>query len=199
MGSTFRYLALGDDHNLVLDWFRAVEPAPREMPTERSVVLHFQNLDPHHGEHTNVDPKRSPIVTLFPPRQRRGVLWTAGEIHFLPTPLREQFPSLHRISRRLATWFSSFPRVFERANSPGDWDYYLEGTLRNGEASIFALPAAMIALRNGQYFVSDDDADFVLDKLCKSLRLRGVTGIAESDAYPTPPNKPLKADGRTSS
>jgi len=198
MGSTFRYLALRDDQDLVLNWFRALEPPPSEVPTERAIALHFESLGSLHDEQGNVDWKRSPVVTLFAPRQRRGVLWTAGEIHFLPTPLREQFPSLHRISRRLAAWLASFPRIFERPNNPGDWDYYLEGTLRNSDPSIFALPAAMTALRQGQYFVSDDDTDFLLDKLCKSLRLRGVTGITESDTQTAPPNKPLKTDGRTS-
>jgi hypothetical protein len=65
----------------------------------------------------------------------------------------------------------------ERASTPGDWDYYLEGSIRNYDDKVFALPSAMDALRRGQYFVADNDDDFVLDKVCKSLRLRGVEGI----------------------
>jgi len=70
--------------------------------------------------------------------------------------------------------------VFARSSGAGDWDYYLEGTLKRSDSKIFALPAAFSALQRGQYFVADDDNEFVLDKLCRSLRLRGVKGITDS-------------------
>jgi hypothetical protein len=176
MGLTFRYLALEQDQDLVQDWFRAIQPAPREISKPRGVLLYFDSLGALVGDPLDVD--RSPLVSLFAPRRRRGVLHTAGEVHFLPTPLRQQFPVLHRLSRRFSSWLSSFPCVFE-GSSRGDWDYYLEGSLKNRDGKIFALPSAFAALQRGQYFVADDDNDFVIDKLCRSLRLRGVAGITE--------------------
>ena len=70
-----------------------------------------------------------------------------------------------------------YERVFDRPGRSGEWDYYLEGGLRNLDTPIFALPTAMAALRNGQYFASHDANDFVLDRLVRSLKLRGVTGL----------------------
>ncbi len=121
-----------------------------------------------------VDPKRSPIASLFPPENRRVVLRTAGELHFLPTPLRKLFPKLDAISHQFAKWLGGFDLVYEAPGKCGEWDYYLEGSLRNGDGPIYALPEAMTALRAGRYFISDSDNDFVLDKLCRALRLRGV-------------------------
>lgn len=170
MGATFRYLAFAEDHTLVLDWFRALTPAPIEFQKERGLLLYFEGF----GLPEPLDPKRSPLISVFPPRQRRAVLWTAAEVHFLPTPLREVSPALHRISRRFSSWIRRFPCVFERRGSSSEWNYYLEGSLRNWDTSIFALPSAMAALQRGQYFVSDHDNDHVVETLCKSLRLRGV-------------------------
>jgi hypothetical protein len=167
MGSTFRYLAFAEDHTLVLDWFRALSPQPREFPMDRGLQLDLEGSGPTEPR----DPKRSPLVSVFPPRQRRTVLWTAAEVHFLSTPVS---PDLHRVSRRFLAWIRRFPCVFERRGSSSEWNYYLEGSLRNRSTSIFALPRAMAALERGQYFVSDDDNDHVVETLCKSLRLRGV-------------------------
>jgi hypothetical protein len=99
-------------------------------------------------------------------------------LHFLPTPLARLFPKLNRISRKFSAWLRRFDCVFSPGNVAGEWDYYLEGTLRNGGTPIYAMPQAMAALRSGQYFISGNDTDYVLDKLCRSLRLRGVPGIS---------------------
>jgi hypothetical protein len=68
-----------------------------------------------------------------------------------------------------------------RPSGPRNWLYYLEGSVRNFDGDIFALPDAMQALARGQYFVAEEDKGDRLDKLCKALRLRGVEGITPED------------------
>ena len=117
------------------------------------------------------------MVSVFLPVRKRGVLTTIGEVHFLATPLSE-FPGLHRINKRFRDWLSANPCVY--SHKPGfahEWDYYLEGSAKNWDPEIFALPAGMQALQNGSYFVAGDDNDFVLDRVCQSLELRGVEGL----------------------
>lgn len=46
-----------------------------------------------------IDATRSPVVKVFSPQVKRGVLWTVGEVDFLASPLRSLFPELHRVSK----------------------------------------------------------------------------------------------------
>jgi len=93
----------------------------------------------------------------------------------LPKPLRKVCPPLESINRNFRRWLANFERVFARhPTRQGKWDYYLEGSIRNCALEVFALPNAMNALREGHYFVADGDDDLLLDKICRSLRLRGV-------------------------
>jgi hypothetical protein len=114
-------------------------------------------------------------VTVVVPHVRRGVLWTVGEVHFWATPLRQVYPSLHRLSRALSTWLRQFPCVFARGRCQyPEWEYHLEGSVRSYDPPIFALPSGIQALNSGQYFVDHRETDGRLDNLCKALRLRGV-------------------------
>jgi len=180
MGSTHRFLAIGDESDRVLDWFRSLPNPPQETtPSSRGRWLHFREIGPlaFTGSQTGageIDPKRSPVVSFFPARRRRGVLWTAGEVHFLATPLKELFPTLDRVSRQFARWLSQFERVFSRRSPTDDWTYYLEGSILNYDSDVYALPDAAAELRRGQYFVADDDSATAVDTLCRTLRLRGV-------------------------
>ena len=70
-----------------------------------------------------------------------------------------------------------YPRVFWRKDFEPEWDYYLEGSIRNRDPDVYALPKAMEALRQGQYFVADDDNDRRLETICEELRKRGVRGV----------------------
>jgi len=67
----------------------------------------------------------------------------------------------------------SRPRLPE--TSGGQWDYYLEGGVRNVSEEIFALPEGMAALERGQYFIWQGDSEGRLDTVLRMLRLRGVT------------------------
>jgi len=174
VGSVFRYLAIGDEAAAVPDWFSALEPAPVFQRDARRLAVWFKHFGPlaiHDGQ---LDAKNSPLVTIFEPRQQRTVLWTAGEVHFLATPLKTRFPKLHNVSRAFSRWLASQECVFSRRSAMHDWDYYLEGALRNFDPEIFAFPEAMRALRSGQYFVAYDTSSRELEVLCKALRLRGV-------------------------
>ena len=181
MGKILRFLAMDEDCAQVLDWFRALPDAPEEIPTRGGIWLFFRKIGPlAHVAGSNPplpDPKRSPLISFFPPRLRRGVLWTAGEVHFLATSMRQVFPRLHRVSQDFSEWLSEFPCVFKGSGSETEWGYYLEGSLKGFDTPIFALPRGMEALEKGQYFVSDYDTDYRLDVICKSLRHRGVEGI----------------------
>ena len=137
--------------------------------------MHFSTIGPLVDRPDGtIEPSESPVVTVFLPRTRRGVLWTVGEVHFLATPLRGRFPELHKISSKFRKWLSVHECVFSSKKNVHSYDYYLQGSVRNCDSEVFALPCGLEALRNDQYFVADDDTDHRLQVLCQSLRLRGL-------------------------
>lgn len=171
-----RYIEGPDEPDRVLDWLRSAEGRIEEIPLPRGATFHFKELgELVVADDESVDFHRSPLVTVFVPHVRRGILWTVGEVHFWATPLRQAYPSLHRLSRALGKWLQQFECVFAngRCRYP-EWEYHLEGSVRNFDPPIFALPSGLEALNSGRYFVDHRDNDHVLDRLCKALRLRGV-------------------------
>lgn len=159
----------------VLAWFHALDTPPIEVSTERATVLHFAHLGPiAYRADGQIDATHSPVVTVFSPKVRRGVLWTVGEVHFLASPLRSLFPELHRVGRDFARWLAGHECVFSSKSGPHEFDYYLEGSVRNYDPPVQAFPEARAALAQGQYFVAEDDNGARLDQLCRALRLRGV-------------------------
>jgi hypothetical protein len=170
MGATFRFLAMPDESQIVLDWFRSLPEEKVEHNAERGLLFYFRQFGP-----MTKDARTSPVVSVFPPRRVRGVLTTVGEVHFLATPT-SQFPKLRSVSTRFRKWLGAYPCVFShQPNFPGNWDYYLEGSLKNVDTDIFALPEGMAALERGSYFVGDGDIN--LDPVCRQLELRDVRGI----------------------
>jgi hypothetical protein len=115
-----------------------------------------------------------PIVTIVLPQVRRGVLWTIGEVHFRSTPLRKQFPALHKINGAFSKWLSAFECVYSNQRSENLYSYYFEGSVQNLDAPIFALQSGLEALKKERYFVSHMDNPSRLDSICKRLRLRGI-------------------------
>jgi hypothetical protein len=98
-----------------------------------------------------------------------------GQVVFPATPLKERFPGLHSVNRTFARWLAQNTSVYSwRRPQESAWNYYLEGQIRNWDVELFALPQAFAALQRGQYFVHPDDGDAVLNRVCRSLRLRGV-------------------------
>ena len=185
MGASHWFLAIDGEQEMVLQWFRDLATPPEEHPFGGiGILLNFSGFgglaykQSHSGDAGQIDTQNSPLVSVFLPIPKRGVFWTAGEVHFLPTPLREACPPLESINRSFRKWLKDFERVF--ATDPkweGKWDYYLEGSIRNSATEVFALPNAMSALRRGQYFVSERDNDLHLNRICQLLRLRGVNCV----------------------
>jgi hypothetical protein len=175
MGATHRFIADPNEPSEVLEWFRALSEAPTEILSDRGLVLSF----PAHGPlsyraNGSIDPAGSPVVTLFLPRIRRGQLWTVGEVHFLSTPLRQQFPGLYKVSSTFGKWLSQLECVYSNKRSENSLGYYLEGSVKDHDSPVFAFGSALSALHNGRYFVADGDNEARLDSICKTLRLRGV-------------------------
>ncbi|MGJ7614140.1 MULTISPECIES: hypothetical protein [unclassified Variovorax] len=176
MGATYRFIADPSKPSPVLEWFRGLASSPREMDTSRATVFHFESMGQLFTRADGAfDTKNSPLVNVFSPQIKRGALWTVGEVHFLPTPLRQNFPQLEATSRAFATWLKKQECVFSnKAGCENEFDYYLEGSVRNYDPPVYAFPAGLAALHQGRYFVGDDDGDSRLDKICSALRLRGV-------------------------
>ena len=175
MGTTYRFIEAPIGMSEVLEWFRSLPAPPNEMPTERGCALHFPESGPLvYAAGGLIDAKASPVASVFVPRVRRGVLWTVGEVHFLATPLRERFPSLHRLSNAFSKWLSAHECIYSNKRASNPFSYWLEGSVRNHDSDVFALESGLGALKDGRYFVADDDTEFRLDAVCSSLRLRGV-------------------------
>jgi hypothetical protein len=184
VGTTHRYLEDPRGDSLVLGWLRRAAIDLLEVPVPpHGVSLYFREFGPLVlADGRTLDSHRSPMVSVFLPRVRRGVLWTVGEVHFLATPLRKLYPGLHKLNRRFSAWMRRFECVFDNGNSPRpEWAYQLEGSAQSYGPPIFALPSGLEALNSGRYFVARDDTEFELDKLCKQLRLRGIQCGNEND------------------
>lgn len=142
---------------------------PEEMPVERGLVLYFRRLG------SLGDRDASPVVVLATPRVRRGQLWTVGSVEFVAKNLRAVSPDLEKIRKAFASWMRLAPLIYEnRKGIDNPYAYYLEGGAGNWASEIYALPSGLDALNAGQYFVSELDNELVLDRVCKTLRLRGV-------------------------
>jgi len=175
MAVTYKFVHDPKELSPVLSWLRATNPAPREIQFAWGVALHFEACGPiQYLTDGAIDAEHSPVAALILPKVRRDALWTVGELRILATPLRSQYPALHRASAKLFKWLGDYRRVFDMKGGEHRYDYYLEGSVRNTSKEIFAFESGLEALNNGQYFVGDADSDALLDKVCKQLRLRGV-------------------------
>jgi hypothetical protein len=172
MGTTYRFLATVEEACAVLDWFRSLPERPVESTNDAGSLFYFGDFGP-----LDSDAKKSPVVNVLLPVRKRYVLTTIGEVHFLATPL-SAFPGLNNVNQHFRKWLSEYPCVYSRRPDPvHDWDYFLEGSAKNWDPPIFALPAGMAALQRGSYFVAADDNDALLDRVCRALQLRGVEGV----------------------
>lgn len=172
MGVSYRFLATVEEGSTVLNWFRSLSEAVVESERPDGCVFYFRDFGP-----LDDDAKKSPVVNVFIPVRTRGVLTTIGEVHFLATPL-SKFPGLNKISKKFRNWLEDNPCVFSRrADFVHEWDYFLEGSARNWDPDIFALPEGLAALRRGEYFIAHHDLCGRLDLVCRKLQLRDVRGI----------------------
>lgn len=172
MGTTYRFLATVEEASIVLDWFRSLPAQPLESTRNVGSLFYFRDFGP-----LDSDAKKTPTVNVFLPTRKCGVLTTIGEVHFLATPL-SAFPELKKINKRFRDWLSENPCVYShRPDFVHHWDYFLEGSAKNWDPDVFALPAGMAALQRGSYFVAEGDNEFQLDRVCRALELRAVQGV----------------------
>ena len=176
MSASYRFIEDPSSASSVLQWFRERPDAPEEVPTPRGLVLNFRAMGALVKRPDGaVDARLSPVATLFPCRVQRAALWTVGEVHFLSGELKTGFPALHALKQDFARWLRQHELVF--SNKPGAaaaWNHWLEGSVRNHDGPVYALPTGMSALQQGRYFVSDGESPAVLERVCATLRLRGI-------------------------
>lgn len=175
-----RFVEDPDQPSSIVGWLRRQGLAYEEASFDGGVTLHFPSLGPLRTKADgSIDTEQSPIVAVYLPRKRRGILWTVGEVHFLSMPL-SQFPALASMRRAFLRWFEEAPLIYDHNPvGPHDHDYYLEGSAANW-GPIRAFPSAMDALLTGRYFVSCRETDGSLSTISKKLRLRGVN-CSETD------------------
>jgi hypothetical protein len=176
MGSTLHFIEAPGPHSGVVEWFRRLPQCPEETPTAYGMVLYFRSFGPLVFDNTGaIDATRSPVVTIVLPTVRRAILWTVGAVHFRSTLRLEQNKAIAKVARSFSKWIKGHEQVYDpsvRAENP--FAYYLEGSAKNWGA-IYGLPSGLEHLRRQGYFVSHKDNDVVLDRVCRALRLRGVT------------------------
>ncbi len=88
-------------------------------------MLHFAHLGTlAYRVDGQIGATRSPVVTVFSPQVKWGVLWTVGEGHFLASPFRSLFPELRHVSKDFSLWLAGHDCVLCRmrnsAQSAGD-------------------------------------------------------------------------------
>lgn len=170
--------------NRVVLWYESEGPLaywPMKMavsegasPQEKKKALMVQWQQEQAPGQSVLDPENTPLVSIEVPHKLRGVFWTAGEVTFTGTPIRTRFPRLASLHRSFVRWLRQYELVYDPHVRRSEFDYYLEGTIRNYDSEVRALPKAMAALREGQYFINAGSGGDRLDLLCRQLKLRGI-------------------------
>lgn len=174
MAASFWFAEDPNESSEVLQWFRALSHPPEETPTANGYALYFRQAGPLalKGD-GSIDGSHSPVVTVILPAVRRGVMWTTGSVHFLPIPV-SQFPEFAKIRKLFSRWIEERPLAYDpHVEAEKPFAYYLEGSAAN-RGPLYGLKSGMTALARGQFFVDELDNDFVLDRVCRTLKLRGI-------------------------
>ncbi|XQE65148.1 hypothetical protein ACOAPY_10585 [Pseudomonas sp. P3C3] len=175
MGTTYQFISKPDEPSEVIEWFRNLESPPTEIETKYGFVLYFREMgELSYDESGNINPKLSPVATIFLPKIRRGIIWTIGEVHFLSTPFRQQYPLLYKISLAFKKWLSGHTLIYSSKRNDNKFSYYLEGSAKSQGSDIYAFPTGLDEIMAGRYFVNEGDNEARLDKICGYLRLRGL-------------------------
>ena len=173
MPTIYNYLAIGEDQQLIVDWFDALDMEKSTNENDERIVHYFRALASEPMTEL-IDQEKTPLVFIEKPRLVRESLRTDSAVIFSPKNLKSQFPELQRVNLSFARWLKNFDQIFsKKPDRPNEWNYYLEAGIQNFDANLYALPNAMNALRNGQYFVHRNANRGQLDVLVQSLKLRG--------------------------
>ena len=182
MAVGFRFLSCGPEDNSPTVWLEAHGGVRQPCGIEHAIALYFPEYGPvrfrpllERERLPQVDTDLTPLVIVTAPRLLRGVIWTAGEVEFLSTPLRRTFPGLHRLSKQFLAWLSELPRAHPDPSSDEvAFSYFLRGELLNFDSPLFVFPSAMDALRRRTFFVGSHVGAAYIDTLCRELRLQGI-------------------------
>src|SRR4051812_15315923 len=99
-GSASYFIDAPGSHSEVVEWFRRLPEPPEETLTAYGMMLYFRSFGPLVCDDTGaIDVARSPVATIGLPVLRRGVLWTVGQVNFLPTLSLPQNKSIRDVSR----------------------------------------------------------------------------------------------------
>jgi hypothetical protein len=173
-GTSFYFVEAPDEPSEVVEWFRALTDPPKEAATDYGLALHFISSGPLISDGDgDIDTARSPATVVLP-KVRRGVLWTVGEVNFLSTLSLPENKAVRSVASSFKKWLRAQEQVYGQSlESDSPFDYFLEGSCKNW-GDIYGLPTGIAYLNRGGYVVSHKDNDFVLDHVCKLLRLRGI-------------------------
>jgi hypothetical protein len=174
MAASFWFVEAPGESSEVLGWFRALPQPPEETLTATGYALYFRQAGPLAlKDDGSIDGSLSPVATLVVPAVRRGVMWTTGSVHFLTAPV-SRFPEVAKIRRLFNRWIEAHPLAYDpHVGAEKPFAYYLEGSAAN-RGPLYGLPSGISALSRGQFFVDELDNDLVLDRVCRTLRLRGI-------------------------
>jgi hypothetical protein len=85
-----------------------------------------------------------------------------------------QFPAIVKIRKMFTRWIQEYPLAYDpHVDAEKPFAYYLEGSAAN-RGTLYGLPSGMMALSRGQFFVDQLDNELVLDRVCRTLKLRGI-------------------------
>ncbi len=119
--------------------------------------------------------ENSPIVVFHRPRQLAAKLWSIGRFFFPQPNLSKRFPELDKIRKAISRDISAATLIWTwKEPENGDFNYYLEGSIRNRDYVLYGMSSCLAYLRSEGYFVGGDETEGVLDRLRRSLALRGV-------------------------
>jgi hypothetical protein len=174
-GSVF-WIVDAPGSELLPDWFRNCDPAPRELAHGGGSTFHFNAFGPlQRGQDGEFVAHLSPLVNVFTPTWVRGAIWTCAEVHFLTIGSAPAGKEMARIKRQFSAWLSSRHVIADRQNPPvEDFSYFLAGSIINFASRVFATDAGLAALRSDQFVVDRSANEAVIDTLCQRLRLLGI-------------------------
>lgn len=174
-GSIAYFVEAPGPSSAVVEWFRSLPVLPEETPTPYGFVLYFRSFGPLiYDERGSIDASRSPVVTVVLPALRRQIIWTVGEVHFLPTLSSPEGKPLQGVVRAFSKWLKDKPQVYAQSpKAENPLAYYIEGSAKN-RGDIYAFSSGHKHLQSGGYVVSHGDTEAAVDRVCRQLRLRGI-------------------------
>jgi len=117
----------------------------------------------------------SPVVVVYPPRMISDRLFTLGRFFFPQPQLSKRFPAIAKIRRKIESDLKCATVLWTLgATESGEFDYYLEGSIRNQLRMVYGMQSSIPYLRQEGYFVLGDESEPFMETLRRKLALRGV-------------------------